>query len=990
MEQTRTRKEAWLLCLLAVRLGKAVDRTWLAGTLWPDSEESRALANLRRSLSNLRDCLGPCSDLLESPNHRTLCLRPHGVDVDVVNFDSAIESGAIEALRSAVVLYHGPLLEECTEDWAHTERVCREQRYLEALEKLAKSAFERQDWTEAIRISRLSIASDPLQEMAHRTLIEALGQSGNAAAVTQAYRDLRIRLREELNAEPDAETRAVYERVRASSRSISIDPVRRVESRPAQLHPTLHDTKQSRVSHPITRLVGREEEIDEVSHLLTSSRLVTLTGAGGIGKTRFALELINCLQDKSEDGAAFVDLAPLSDPTQVSVAFADALKIKASKDLDHASAVIAALTSRNMLLVIDNCEHLLSASCTLVQDILEACIGIHIVATSRQSLGIPGEVIWRVPSLSVPPEASSYNVDSRTKQSVSDLLDYASVQLFVERLRQGNPQFRLTTANLPAIADICRKLDGIPLAIELAAGRARALSLEQIAARIDDRFKLLTGGSRTALPRQQTLLALIEWSYALLDAAERKLLMKLSVFAGGWSLEAAQYICGEFDALETNAECTRYYDEYEVLDNLSSLVDKSLVILEENAGRVRYRMLETIRAFARDLLAATGDAFNVSVNHATYYAERAVQLEPLLLGPDQAQLLDMLEADHDNIRAAIQFAQTELPAVALHLTGGIWRFWMQRGHWLEGRDQIHSVLEATLLRHDLNDWGRSLHGAGVLAYRLGDLTESESHLNDALAIWQELEDYRGDAASRTSLGHVAAARGLWQRANQYYDEAIINHRRTGCVSGEAYCLMGKGNVANATLELPLARELFERALELFVLAQDPGGELLLSGNMGTYYLMVEDPKNAIIFMEKALNICRDLQRPEAEALYLPLLGVAAEALGDVRRARSAYRQALRVSLRLGDKRTLSATLATLAAHYFKAADYSRSAELYGCANASYDRIGFMQSDRENQAREYAITVMRGAIGDEQFKSSWDRGANTRAEECASKFVELND
>ena len=665
LPRLRSRKGQWLLALLALRAGRAVERAWVAGTLWPDTTEENALVSLRQTLTDLRRALGTEAARLVSPTTRTLSFEADGAFVDALAFDAAIRQGDPASLERAAALAERPLLEDCLEEWALTERETRERDCLAALQTLASARLAQGEFAAAETHLRRLLAADPFNEVAARDLMTALARSGQWGAVVQAYRDLRLRLQRELRAEPSAETRTLYERLRAEGRgakaalpeTAAAAPLLPSASGPAGLLP-----------RPLTELVGRDEEAATVSGLLFGARLVTLTGTGGVGKTRLSIRVAEAWAEDQPDGVWFVDLAPLTDPALVPQTVAATLGVRAEPGRPMTETLAAALRSRRLLLIWDNCEHLLPACAALAAALLAACPALRLLATSRQALGLTGETVWPVPSLSGADAA----------------------QLFAERAASVLPGFALTERIGPVVAQICRRLDGIPLAIELAAARVRLLSPEQIAARLDDRFPLLTGGSRAALPRQQTLRAAIDWSYDLLTEPERGLLMRLSVFAGGWTLEAAEAVCASEGG------------EAEVLDLLAELEEKSLVSVEAGDGAERRcRLLETLGQYARERLHESGQAGETARRHRDWAASLAETAEKQRRGPEAGVWLTRLEADHDNLRAALDTCRSEASEekaeegaeIGLRLAASLWRFWMDHGHYREGLGQLTRALE---------------------------------------------------------------------------------------------------------------------------------------------------------------------------------------------------------------------------------------------------------------------------------------------------------
>ena len=568
--RTRSRKELWLLALLALRPHRALDREWLAGTLWPDARQEAALANLRRSLTDLRRVLGPDAFRLTCPTPRTLSLDLDGVAVDVLEFDAAVSSDDSPVLERAIELRRGPLLEGCGEEWVLSERESRELAYLGALERLGRGATARGEAERAERYLRQAIALDPLRETTQRALLEALAASGAFAAAVQAYRDLRLLLHSELNTTPSPETIALFENIRAQGKALAAPAGAKASaSAPPSRHRPSNGLPRGRIPQPVSSLIGRQLEVREIRMQLGAARLVTLTGAGGVGKTRLGIQVADEVAEEYPDGVWFIELAALSDSNLVPRALASALSLREEPDRTLVESLLDALRPKMLLLILDNCEHLIECCARIIEVILSGCPRVRVLATSRQALGVVGEAAWRVPSLSIPTDRLFPTGD---KNAVSNLLEYDSVRLFVHRAALVRPDFGLTNENARAVSEVCARLDGMPLAIELAAARLKAMSADQIASRLGDRFRLLTGGSRTALPRQQTLRATLDWGYDLLTEEEKKALCWLTVFAGGWTLEAAE-------ALLSSAHA----GSFETLDLLEHLVDKSLVVYEGQA-----------------------------------------------------------------------------------------------------------------------------------------------------------------------------------------------------------------------------------------------------------------------------------------------------------------------------------------------------------------------------------------------------------------------
>ncbi|MGH2405099.1 MAG: ATP-binding protein, partial [bacterium] len=490
----------------------------------------------------------------------------------------------------------------------------------------------------------------------------------------------------------------------------------------------------------LTSLVGREWELAEVNRLLPTTPLLTLTGSGGCGKTRLALQVAADVLEEYAEGIWFTDLAPISDPALVPQTVASVLSVHEQPGRSILAALTDYLMPKQLLLVLDNCEHLLAACARLSDALLRACPRLRILATSREGVGIAGELTYRVPSLSVP--------DLRNPSALNGLVQFGAVRLFVERATFAAPAFRLTPQKALTVAQICARLDGIPLAIELAAVRVKAMGVEQIASRLDDRFHLLTGGSRTALPRQQTLRGAIDWSYDLLPKPEAVLLGRLAVFAGGFRLEAVEAVCAG-DGVSAD----------DVIELLTHLVEKSLVITEEQDGEEWYRLLETIRQYGLGKLRDAGEEPVLRRRHRDWYLELAERGEIGMQGADQRAWLDRVEREHDNFRAALEWSKSEGGSAEerLRLAGALWFFWFLRGYLSEGREWLEGALSAGS-GASASARVRALNGAGLLAWRQGDDARAAALGEEGLALCREVDYKLGIGYSLHTLGVVARRR----------------------------------------------------------------------------------------------------------------------------------------------------------------------------------------------------------------------------------------
>jgi predicted ATPase/DNA-binding SARP family transcriptional activator len=957
LPRLHSRKVAWLLALLTLRQGKPVERDWLVGTLWPDSSQSQALAYLRQSLTELRRALSTEATRLQAPTRHTLALDLSSADVDLLTFDTGIQQGDLLSLARAVEVYRGPLLEGCTEEWALQERAGREQSCLTALQRLAEDALARGEAGIAVGYLRRVVAVDALQEGAQRALMQALVLEGSYAAATQVYRDLRLHLHRELNAEPGPQTTAVYNQIRAQTRQKAQTVPRAAPGLAASPPPR-------QLPHPLTDLVGREADIVETAARLRQRRLLTLTGTGGVGKTRLAIAVAETLAEEYADGAWFVDLAGLSDAGLVVQSVATTLGVREEPGGSLQEALVSFLRPKLLLLVLDNCEHLLQACAQLAGDLLQGCTGVRILATSRQALRITGEVEWQVPSLPVPDLA---HLPTEAAGLLAAVSECASVQLFVERAEAVQKAFALTTRNAFSVAQICHRLDGIPLALELAASNVKALPIEEIARRLDDVFRLLTRGSRTALPRQQTLQATLDWSYDLLTEAERSLLQRLSVFSGGWNLEAAEQVCADKND-DKMPVSSALIEEWEVLDVLTSLVDKSLVQVEEQEGCVRYRMLETVRQYAAEKLPLSGETQTLKSRHWDYFLALAEEAEPRLMGPDQALWFDRLETEHDNLRAALSWCgHAEVTGIqGLRFATALSEFWTYRGYGAEGRD----CLEQAIARyHALGSQTpvpailpRAYTALGILYYRQSDYTSAMRHYECAVEIVRQIGPPKQEAFLLKLMGNIAYNQGRLESAQELYQASLTLYRRLEDRLSEAHVRDSLGNVAYARGDYALARNMQEEALPLMRAAQDPVSLSITLHNLGNTALALGDLDVALTWMNESLAIAREVGNQSTVAFNLCHLAVVAMRQNDFERATTLLQESLRLFYKLGNKSMIAELFETCAELSMLQEDISRCVRLCAAAAALREQIGEPLNTPDRARQDQVIRRARETLG----------------------------
>jgi predicted ATPase/transcriptional regulator with XRE-family HTH domain len=716
---------------------------------------------------------------------------------------------------------------------------------------------------------------------------------------------------------------------------------------------------------PLNTFVGRNEEVAEVRRLLVTTRLLTLTGAGGIGKTRLALEVAQGLIRTYRDGVALAELAGVADPLLVPQLVASALDIQEQPGRPLHQTLIDALRSQQLLLVLDNCEHLVQACAELTELLLRACPELRILATSRQSLRIGGEVAWHVPALGVPSASQAL--------SLEELGQTGAGQLFIDRAHAAAPSFAISEHNAVWIAQICRRLDGIPLALELAAARVPMLGLVQLTERLDDCFRLLTGGSRTALPRQQTLRGTLDWSCSLLTEMERRVFERLAVFVGGWTLAAAEAVSGGEDMPPAD-----------VLELLVQLVDKSLVVAEERDGAQRYRLLEPIRQYALERLGTGAKAQSVRRRHAEYFTGLAEAAEAELVGANQAAWLNRLEQEHDNLRAALAWSTggmggplaEQASGRGLRLAAALGMLWHLRGHWREGRQWLEAALTTApeapgLLR------AKALNAAGWLAWDQGDYERAGALSDEALSLSRELDDLWSIAWSAGRLSHVRWMQVQYAEAAALASEALELFRQLGAPWYIGWALHQLGRVAHAQGDEQRASNLFEESLMHFLASGDRAfGTAFQFANLGDVARVRGDSRRARELYEEALVRFRELGFKQGLVHTLHSLAEVSRADGALTRSRALHGEALLLCRDLGDVPGIAASLEGLAELALSDGCLDRATRLLAGADALRAAVGCPLPPAESRAHEQHLADLCTRLGEIRFQATWRAGRGT--------------
>jgi predicted ATPase/DNA-binding SARP family transcriptional activator/DNA-binding CsgD family transcriptional regulator len=906
-EEWHLRKAGSLFKVLALSPGHRLHREQAMELLWPDLHPEAALNNLHYALRVARRTLEPPALASSSATSRYLRLRsrqltlcpdsPLWVDAEAFQEAAVTARHAIPepaAFRAAIDLYTGELLpQDRYEAWAEQRRAQLKELHLSLLLEVGALYEEREEFGLGIEVLGRVVAQEPTHEGAHVGLMRLHALLGRRREALSQYEHLREAPLKDLGREPDAAATRLQQEIWAGT----FPPADWTPSTfpPEEETPSSPAGAARRHNLPLVRtsFIGRERECLEVKRLLAMTRLLTLTGTGGCGKTRLALEVARELVGAYPDGVWLVELASLSEAELVPQTVAQVLGVREQPGRPLLETLKDTLRSSKALLVMDNCEHLVEAVVDFVDALLNSCPRLRVLATSRETLSVAGEVNWVVTSLTVPQDVD----DARQPSTSRDLEAYESVRLFVERTRQRDPSFVLSAANGEAVGQVCRRLEGMPLAIELAAGRMGVLSAQQLSKRLDDYLKLLTRGERTAEPRHRSLRATLEWSHDLLGEPERVLFRRLSVFAGGWTLDAAEEVCwGE--GIEGG----------EVLDLLSELVEKALVVSEAGKEEVpRLRMLEPIRQYGQERLEESGESKALLSRHAEYYlalaeGEGVQEADPRVRGARPVGWLERMESEHANLRAALSWSldeDTEEPDETTEPDGGrreelglrlavtLFWFWYTHDYLTEGRRYLERARSSESSPTTTRLRAQAFNGTGAIAISQGDYGGAKGLIEEGLALYRELGDEEGIASALTDLGLVA----LWGQRDDIPVPDVMEELgelkpRLENRNTLAYLFILEAMIALSQGDLEHSVALNEQSLELFRESRDMPGIITCLGQLGGIVMVQGDYEAAVPLLQETLRLGweSDYKIPIQFSLYM-LAGVAASQEQPVRAAR---------------------------------------------------------------------------------------------------------
>jgi predicted ATPase/DNA-binding SARP family transcriptional activator len=997
-----------LLAYLTVnnrQIGQKYTRESLSALLWPDLTQFKAFTNLRHTLWEIQKAFGPGWLVAD---RETIGLRTDAnIWVDVHQFESLLSESQAQSdvslrvplLTDSVKLYRhhflaGFILKSAPtfEEWSLAKSDQLEHKLTQALTLLTEDYCLLGDAESAIPYARRLVTLDPLNESAHRLLMQVYFQAGQHNAALKQYQSFEQLLRKELGLDPQPETRALYKQIRKGELKRVPVGIQRETITP-----------QNNLPQQVTSFIGRETQQAEIMHLFDRNRLITLAGPGGIGKTRLSLQVAGKVLDQFPDGVWFIELAPLTNPDLIAQTILSILHLGEQSGKTPLMVLEEQLIHKKLLLILDNCEHLIAGSARVAHALLKTTSEVKILATTREVMSIGEEIAWRVPSLELPdPKAAS-----------DQLSKYESVSLFVERALSVQPHLDLNETNMLAIAQICSRLDGIPLAIELAAARVNALGVKQIARRLDDRFRLLTKGSHIVLERHQTLRAAIDWSYNLLGADEKKLLARLSVFMGGWTLEAAEQVC------------VHKKDKFEVLDVLSNLIDKSLVTINASTDEARYHLLETTRQYALEKLGESAKNKIWHDQHLEYFVDFAEKSHSEIKGSRQAEVLDLLDAELDNLRAALDWCvSNQYIKPALQMLGALGWAWDMRGYY----NEVRSWFEKIRIQGNCDDYpeayARLLNHLGRFAADFDHRPDAESILEQSRALWlglgkrgeygladvlcflgmnamnrgevdkaepfytechelaKKCNNQRIIAASTRFLGDVQWTRGNLPEALNLYEQSLEYSQRIGDL---LIISIAAGQLGYLFLELgnyEKARSLFEQALQIkerlrfrFGLANTYIGMCDLSRRQGDYI-------EAEQWLEKGINISRDLGMKDRMAFDLYFYGLLALYQKDYASATTRFKDYFDFDHALNEKISLCRFLTGIAAIAAETNQSERCAKLFGAAQAAIERTSDFQMDPFDRAEfDRHFQIPRDQLGNAKFEALASEGRTMSTEQA---------
>ena len=943
-----SKKERLLLAYLALRYGREVERGEIAAALWPDSLEEQARFNLRQALSSLRKALGPAAERLESPSRHTLRLNVFGEEADIIAYDLAARRSDEASLEIIAALNCSPLLEGWGERegelWAAAEREGRMKQSAKAARELCRRALTKRDFPGAKRWLQQLAASKLVDEGLWREYIQALLDAGEFSLALRAFEELESNLNSIDRALPAPETLALHQRIPEAERKKML----------WQAAPT--PTPQLPLL--LNRFVGREAEREAIRRYFVeeSGRLLTLTGPGGVGKTRLALEAARGLSEHFANLMWFAPLADIRDAEELPIALLKAFRRKRAAMGGPLEQVITFLNAKKapVLLILDNFEQLSLNGAGMIRALFSGVPRLTCLITSRRRLGIAGEQALVVPLLPAPQEG----------EALHELGRNPSVQLFVDRARTPRPAFQLTEENGREIAALCRRLEGLPLAIELTAMRASMQTPAQMLSEIERRFALLTLRDAGREYRHQSLQAALQWSYDLLPPDLRTLFARLSVFCGGWTLEAAQSV-GQYGA---------------ALDGLDRLLTCSLLLLEEVSATMRWRMLESVREFAREMLEPQ-ERRERERRHARYFLALARRAQRALKGAEQEKWLARLEREQENLRAALDWAQEHDTDMALRFGDALGRYWEVRGYLPEDRAYMEQALARSAETSSKKTRMKALMTVANLAWHKGDPDLTKSYYEESFRLAQEVGRPGDVTRALTGLGIIALHQGRYEESRVRFEESLARYREIGDLRGIANLLHNLGDLYILLNDMETAINYYLQSLAIreeqddaLMLARSLVGLGIARCHQGHY----DEARSRI---ERGLAISRKLGNTKGIANALHCLGLALDGQGRGASAWGQYEESLRLRLKIEDRLGVAESLEKYASRAAAQADAPRAARLLGAAETLRESVGLGTLHYDQGEYEATRQATRDRMTDDDFQREWLRGAGMNAEQA---------
>jgi predicted ATPase/DNA-binding SARP family transcriptional activator len=964
------RKAIGLLAYLLIESDHAHSREFLLALLWPDLPTAAAQNNLRVTWAQLQNALGTsASD--EQPHligdRLTLRFNPlSDHELDAARFRTLIEtcrrhphpdppdcSDCAARLTEALDLVRGDFLGDFSlgnclqfDDWLLTQRQHFHVQVMAALEQLAAFHERANQLAEADRTIRRLLTYDPLSESAYRQLMRVLARGDQRSAALDVYETCRRVLAAELGLAPTVETMTLAEQIRALA--------------PVESHST-----QAALPPALTRFFGRQQESARLVDLLSrrTVRLVTLVGPGGVGKTRLTIEIAHRMAGVFAQDICFVELAGVADGSAVDDAVAAALRLPTNTGRSSTSAILDYLRDKTMLLVLDNCEHLVKACAGLVQTLCRDAAGLTVLATSRIPLHLAEEHVVRLEPFATP------TIHGAERLAVADSLNFDSIQLFTNRAAQSLLNFALTDGNVVAVARICQQLDGIPLAIEIAAAQVRALPIEVIAERLGQRFAWLNRRTTETVPRQRTLHTLIDWSYGLLSAQARSVLRQLAVFAGGWTLEAAEAVS------ESGELCAEI---------LAELVDHSLVVFGNDAEHRRYGIHETIRQFAQEELRGSNEEAGALERHTRYYAQLVSLTAQNSTGQTLPERLRTVQDDHDNMRQAFEWLLAHDSQQALGLVAQLGmdlKFWELGGFFQEGRRWLQRTLEGTQGSVSLQR-GQALLAAAELSSAISDFDYGLQCARQAQELFQQLGDQRGEIDARLTYCDLARYAGELAHLQTHIEEALQIAERISYTAGIA---KGKQllaiNIVYITGESEAAIQYELPSVALWRELESPFELATALNLLGVDLLEIHQYAAARQALLECWDIYQSLGYQRGVALSLHNLGCVAQEMGEYAKARELLCESLRIRRHLGLLRGYAYSFEQIAQINELEERYERAVQLLAAAGTLRSRIGAPVEQINQKENEEALTRLRAQLGDVVFELEWAKGATMTTEQA---------